>query len=149
MGKQQATSFPAPLRFLQKYQITAGILTLAQISLRGKADHFPKLHSTIFCLFVLSVFFFPIFQLDMFCVLIQHLEPVFSLVFTVLRTFWKLHLSLFVPWDTVLEISLIFLPLVHPGRRCQDNLTKIPLYSCYISLKILSDFPTVLPYHLA
>ena len=75
VDKQQATSFPTPIQFLQKYQITAGILSLAQISLRGKAGHFPKLYSIIFCLFVLSCIFCH-FQLDVFCVLIQHLEPV-------------------------------------------------------------------------
>lgn len=58
MGRQQATSSPAPIWFLQKYQITAGILNLAQISPRGKSDHFPEVDCTIFAYICISIFFF-------------------------------------------------------------------------------------------
>lgn len=79
VGKQQATSFPTPIQFLQWYQITAGVLNLAHISLRCKAVHFPKLHSTIFVyLFFLCVFFSPLFSVR--CVLCSYTtsEPGFS-----------------------------------------------------------------------
>lgn len=61
VGKQQAPSFPTPTLLLQKYQITAGLLSLAQISREAKQTIFQNyVHSTIFLvyLFFLCIFFF-------------------------------------------------------------------------------------------
>ena len=60
VGKQQATSFPTPIQFLQRDQITAGVLNVAHISLR-QSRPFSKTTQHHFCLFVLSMrVFFPL-----------------------------------------------------------------------------------------
>lgn len=109
VGKQQATSFPTPIWFFQKYQITAGLLSLAQISREAKQTIFQNyIHSTIFwfvCSF--SVFFF---QLDVFCVLIQHLEPVLF-------------------WCSKLPLEAAFKPLAFPGMLFYKLLFFSPSFS--------------------
>lgn len=89
VGKQQASSFP-PLSFGSdrniKLQLVASIWPRF---IWGKADHFPKLHSTIF----VCLFFLIFFQLDVSCVLMQHLSKVFPSV-PCFHSFGKLYLSL-------------------------------------------------------